>query len=144
MDAKTFIKQLRHDDLTVAIRRAERMTSAEIRVFITRHKPEDALAAAQKEFAHLGMKKTSGHNGVLIYVAPLARKFAIIGDTAVHEKCGEAFWKSVAGEMEGHFRSGKFTEGITHGIEKAGELLARHFPAKPDRENELPDEVETD
>lgn len=144
MKTREFLKQLQHDDIVAAIKKAERLTSGEIRVFITRHEPDDAIAAAQAEFARLGMHKTTDRNGVLIYVAPRVRKFAIIGDNGVHQRCGDAFWTDVAAEMTGHFKKTRFTEGILHGIQKAGELLAQHFPAKPDHPNQLSDDVEHD
>jgi uncharacterized membrane protein len=144
MKAKEFLSQLEHDEIVAAVRKAEQKTSGEIRIFISRHKPDDAIAAAQSQFAHLGMHRTKHKNGVLIFVAPVAHKFAIIGDSAVHAKCGDAFWREVAAEMTGRFKKGEFTSGILHGIEKAGELLAQHFPHRPGDKNELPDDIAHD
>jgi uncharacterized membrane protein len=117
-----------HDRVVAAIAAAERLTSGEIRVTIARHKVEDPVAAAQAYFGKMGMAKSPHRNGVLIFVAPRSRKFAVIGDSAVHEKCGDPFWASLAEAMAGHFRSGNFTDGIVHGIERAGKLLAETFP----------------
>ncbi len=144
MKAKKFLDQLQHDDIVTAIRKAEKRTSGEIRVFISRHEPADAIAAAQAQFAALGMDKTTEKNGVLIYMAPRARKFAVIGDAGVHQHCGDEFWQGVAAEMTGHFKKGEFTEGLLHGVHKAGELLAKHFPGKPDHPNQLPDDIAHD
>lgn len=144
MKANDFLKQIRHDDIVAAIRDAEQKTSGEIRVFISHKKVEAPVTAAQTEFTRLGMNKTRERNGILIYVAPRTHKFAVIGDQATHEKCGNEFWQTLAEEMSGHFKAGEFTLGITHGIQKAGELLARCFPHRPDDRNELPDQVEQD
>jgi uncharacterized membrane protein len=144
MKAKDFLSQLEHDEIVAAIRKAEQKTSGEIRIFISRHKPDDAVAAAQSQFEHLGMHQTKHKNGVLIFVAPAARKFAIIGDSGVHSRCGDGFWRDVAAEMTGHFKKGEFTSGILHGIKKAGDLLAQHFPHNPDDKNELPDDIAHD
>jgi uncharacterized membrane protein len=141
---KQFLKQLQHDDIVAAIRGAEIKTSGEIRVFISRKKMDDAISAAQTQFEKLGITKTRHRNGVLIFVAPRARKFAVIGDTALHQKCGDAFWTTLADEMSGHFKKSNFTFGLIHGIRKAGDLLATHFPAQPGDGNELPDRVEGD
>ena len=92
----------------------------------------------------LKMEQTEQHNGVLIFVAPRTHKFAIIGDAGVHEKCGDPFWQELAAAMTEHFRNHQFTEGIVHGVTRAGELLARHFPCRTDDKNELPDDVEHD
>lgn len=144
MRARDFLSQLEHDEIVKTIGHVEQATSAEIRVFISRKEPEDPVAAAQKAFVHLGMHKTKEKNGVLIFVAPRVRKFAVIGDAAVHAKCGDEFWKEVAGEISTHFRNGNFTEGILHGITRAGKLLAEHFPRHPGDKNQQPNDIASD
>ncbi|HWW00991.1 MAG TPA: TPM domain-containing protein [Candidatus Acidoferrum sp.] len=144
MTGAKFLKQLRHDDIVAAIREAEKKTSGEIRVFITRKQVTDPVEAAQAHFVQMGMEKTRERNAVLIFVAPRSRRFAVVGDVAVHTRCGESFWKELAAEMSGHFAKSEFTSGIIHGVQKAGELLARHFPHRPDDANELPDDVAHD
>ena len=85
------------------------------------------------------MQKTRHRNAVLIFVAPVSQTFAVIGDEAVHRKCGDAFWQQLAAAMTEHFKQGEFTAGLVHGIERAGVLLAAEFPRQPDDHNELPD-----
>ncbi|MGA2749823.1 MAG: TPM domain-containing protein [Verrucomicrobiota bacterium] len=144
MKAREFLNQLQHDAIVKAIGEAEKHTGGEIRVFISRKEPADPVAAAQKTFEHLGMNKTKEQNGVLIFVAPRVRQFAIIGDTAVHARCGDEFWKEVAQEISIHFRKGDFTDGILHGVRRAGKLLAEHFPRHPGDKNRLPDDIAHD
>jgi uncharacterized membrane protein len=144
MKAREFLSQLQHDTIVKTIAEAEQKTSGEIRVFISRKEPEDPVAAAQKAFLHLGMDKTKEKNGVLLFFAPRVRKFAIIGDAAVHALCGDEFWKEVAQEISTHFRKGDFTEGVLHGITRAGKLLAEHFPRHPGDKNQLSDDIAHD
>ena len=144
MKASDFLNQLRHDDIVTAIREAEKGTSGEIRVFISRKPVEDPLPVALAHFLRMGMEKTRLRNAVLIFVAPRAHKFAVIGDAGVHAHCGDVFWRELTEEMAGHFRKSEFTTGIVHGIRKAGQLLARHFPASPGNRNELSDDVAHD
>jgi uncharacterized membrane protein len=144
MKTRDFLTQLQHDAIVRAIGEAEASTSGEIRLFISHKKPEDAVAAAQRAFEHLGMHKTKERNAVMLFIAPRARKFAIIGDKAVHEQCGDAFWKEVAHEISTHFRKGDFTDGILHGIRRAGQLLAEHFPRHPGDKNQLPNDIAHD
>ena len=106
----------------------EHKTTGEIRVSISPRHVDDAVASAQAEFLRLGLNKSPERNSVLIFVAPRAHKFAVIGDEAVHAKCGDAFWRQLADAMAGYFRKSEFTPGIVHGVQKAGELLAKHFP----------------
>ena len=128
MHPRTFAKHLHHDKIVAAIHDAEHKTSGEIRVSISHKHIDDPVAAAQAEFLRLGMNKSSERNGVLIFVAPRARKFAVVGDEAVHKKCGDEFWRKLADAMAGYFRKAEFTPGIIHGVQKAGDLLAEHFP----------------
>jgi uncharacterized membrane protein len=128
MHPNEFKKRLHHDGVVDAIRQAEQKTTGEIRVIVSHKHVEAPLPEAQKEFTRLGMNNSPGHTGVLIFVAPRSHTFAVIGDKAVHEKCGDEFWKELAEAMTGYFRKSEFTEGIIHGVKKAGELLAEHFP----------------
>ena len=141
MRTKEFLSKLEHDEIVRAIREAESKTSGEIRVFIQRGKLEgDPLIAAQKKFHKLGMHKVPERNAILIFVAPRAHKFAVVGDKAIHDKCGESFWQRLADSMREHFRNERFSPALVEAIEEAGKALASHFPGKS-TPNQLPDEV---
>jgi len=127
---RSFSKHLQHDRIVAAIRDSELKTTGEIRVSISPKHTDDAVAAARKEFVRLGLNRSPERNSVLIFVAPRARQFAVIGDEAVHAKCGDEFWRQLADAMSGYFRKSEFTPGILHGVQKAGELLATHFPRR--------------
>ncbi|MGA3265365.1 MAG: TPM domain-containing protein [Verrucomicrobiota bacterium] len=111
-----------------AIREVEQKTTGVIRVSVSHRQVEDPVAAAQHEFMRQHMDRSPERNGVLIFVAPRSHKFAVIGDAGVHAKCGDEFWRQLADAMAGYFRKSEFTPGIIHGVQKAGELLAEHFP----------------
>jgi uncharacterized membrane protein len=142
MRTHRFIRELEHDRITKAIKDAEAKTSGQIRVFLQRgHFEEDALERAGKKFLQLGMQKTRERNAVLIFVAPRAQKFAVIGDEGVHQKCGEQFWQDLVARMREHFLREDFTEALVEAITAAGNLLATHFPRTGPATNELPDEI---
>ncbi|MEO6994182.1 MAG: TPM domain-containing protein [Lacunisphaera sp.] len=141
MNKAIFIKQLDHSKIEATIARAELLTSGEIRVAVIHEPAGNPLAKAQALFLRLGMTKTKNRNAVLIMVAPASQTFAIIGDEGVHEKCGAQFWQELTSAMSGFFKRGDFTAGLAEGIERAGRLLAGHFPRQPDDKNELPDTV---
>jgi uncharacterized membrane protein len=136
-----FLKAVDHDRIVVAIAAAEERTSAEIRVFISRHKTDDALRAAGHCFTKLKMNETPLRNAVLIFIAPVSHQFAVIGDTAVHARCGDDFWREVVEGMVPSLKQGDFTDALLHGIAKVGSLLAAHFPPDPAGRHDLPDAV---
>ena len=142
MRTKEFLSKLEHDRIVRAIRDAESNTSGEIRVFVQRGKLSvDPLIVAQKKFQRLGMHKTRERNAVLIFIAPRAHKFAVVGDKAVHEKCGEQFWQRVVDGMRTHFQNEKFSHALTEAVNEVGKVLATHFPRTSPNANELPDEI---
>ena len=144
MKPKEFIDKLDDAKVTAAIASAEQKSSGEIRVFVSNDKPADALAAAEAEFLKLGMVKTRERNGVLIYFAPKIQQFAVVGDKAIHEKCGADFWQGIASRISAHLKAGEFTEAVVEAVTEIGAVLARHFPRSPDDRNELPNQVVRD
>jgi uncharacterized membrane protein len=142
MRTREFLSKVAHDRIVQAIREAEARTSSEIRVFIQRGKlPAAPLIAAQKKFHQLRMHTTREHNAVLIFVAPRAHKFAVVGDKAIHEKCGNEFWQHIVDGMRAHFQNENFSDALVEAIKEVGNVLAAHFPKTPGNANELPDEV---
>src|SRR3954452_21265916 len=142
MRTHRFLQQLEHDRIGKAIKAAEAKTSGQIRIFLQRGTfEEDATERAGKKFLQLGMQKTKERNAVLIFVAPRAQKFAVIGDEGVHQRCGEQFWQDLVARMRQHFLREDFTDALLEAIRSTGALLARYFPRTGPATNELPDDI---
>jgi uncharacterized membrane protein len=128
-----------------AVREAERRTSGEIRVAIPRFLPRlfpwgDVRPAAERAFTALGMERTRERNGVLLYIAPCRRRFAIVGDVGVHARVTAAFWDELALQLRETLRAGDLTAALERAIAEIGGRLATHFPAPTgENVNELPD-----
>ncbi len=124
-----------------AVETVERATSAELRVHIARSCEGDPRDRAARIFASLGMHKTAARNGVLVYVAPISRKWAVLGDVGVNGRVPASFWSQLSSAATASFQAGDFTGGIAELVERCGETLAQHFPSVPGDVNELPDHV---
>jgi len=124
-----------------AVAAAEKNTSGEVRVCIEKTCSDDPLDRAVKYFAQLEMQKTKLRNGVLIYVATVDRKFAIIGDAGINQVVPDNFWDIAKEHMLEHFKYGNLVEGIITGVTEAGEQLKKYFPYMLDDKNELPDDI---
>lgn len=144
MNSKDFLNQLDEPAVIAAIEAGERLTSGEIRVFVSKNAVANPLDRAAFRFKTLKMEATRERNAVLLYFAPESQKFAVIGDVGIHAKCGQAFWDNVADDIRTHFRSRRFTDAVVHAVTKVAHLLAEHFPARPDDQNELPNRIERD
>ena len=144
MKTKEFLSHLDDTKVLAAIEAAELKSSGEVRVFVSNEMIEEVMAAAQTEFNALGMANTKNRNGVLLFFAPKTQRFAIIGDQGIHEKCGQTFWDETSAVMTERLKAGHFTEAVVMGVQKAGELLAQHFPRDPGDVNELPNQIAGD
>jgi uncharacterized membrane protein len=91
----------------------------------------------------MGMTATKDRNAVLFFVVPARRKFAVLGDSGIHERVGQEFWDHIAGVLSERFHEGDFTEGLVAGIKEVGDQLAGHFPySASDDRNELSNEID--
>lgn len=143
MRTKEFLQKLDHDRIVKAIQDAEAKSSGNIRVYLQRGEIEgDALPLAQKQFLKFKMDKTQHRNAVLVFVAPRAQKFAVVGDAGIHQKCGDDLWNRVVQKMGEHFRQEHFTDALVDAIRDLGQVLAEQFPRQTgEKINELPDDV---
>lgn len=145
MTHQQFISLIDEKAVADAIREAEARSTGEVRVFVTGSRVSDPLPAAQAEFLRLGMQKTNARNGVLIYVSPRARNFAIVGDEGIHRRAGSGIWQDAAATMRTAFAAEQWTTGLIEAIRHIGDALAAHFPCDGMRDqNELPDSVARD
>lgn len=124
-----------------AVGAAEKNTSGEIRVCIEKTCSAEVLDRAAQYFYQLNMDKTRLRNGVLIYLATVDHKFAIIGDAGINKVVPVDFWDDTKNEMLNHFKNGDLVEGIVIGVQRAGEKLKAFFPYGDDDKNELPDDI---
>ena len=91
----------------------------------------ETFERAAAEFQGAGLHQTEKRNVALVFVAPHARRFAVLGDSGLHERVGDGFWKQLIEEMRPKFAAGDITGGIEHAVERIGEELHAHFPAAP-------------
>lgn len=136
-----FFKPEEEQQIIDAIQQAERNTSGEIRVHLEDKLKGEVLDEAAIAFGRLKMQETQNRNGVLIFIAPNDRKFAILGDRGINEKVPANFWDEERDLMLSHFKHGAFADGICAAIAQVGDKLKAHFPYQSDDENELPDEI---
>jgi uncharacterized membrane protein len=144
MKASDFISQLDEARIVEAIRVAESHTTGEIRVFVSRKKTSDAVKAALKHFELLGMARTKQRNAVLIFIAPQTRKFAIVGDQAIHERGGDVLWWKAVSQMEYDLKTADATTAILRAVKEVASALAEHFPNDGSKPNELSDTIAKD
>ncbi len=115
------------DEIARAIAKAEDGTTGRIAVRMIPDAETDAFERAKHEFGHAGLHRHEHRNAALILVAPKARRFAVIGDWALHQRVGDAFWDDVVESSKPYFARGELVPGILYAVGRIGEALHAHF-----------------
>jgi uncharacterized membrane protein len=147
MAGRALVHGIDVDAVERAVREAEGHTTGEIRVALARfYFWGDVRRAAARTFERLGMRRTRQRNGVLIFVAPWRRRFAILGDDGLRDRVAPEFWQGLVGPLAEAFRVGDATGGLARAVAAVGAELAAHFPAGGGgaNPNELSDTVALD
>ncbi len=139
-----FFTYEQEQEIILAIRHAERQTSGEIRVHVQHFLDGEVLAEAQKTFARLKMHQTKDRNGVIFFLVPEKKQFAVYGDEGIHQKVTDDFWNDVKDILSKAFQAGQYVEGLVQAITLTGEKLKTFFPYQSNDKNELPDEISYD
>ena len=144
--ADEFFKKMDESKVVEAIRLAESHSRGEIRVHVTSDAVPDVMRAATVAFEKLGMTETRERNGVLIFVAASSRKFSVLGDKGITSLVGTRAWDEIAALLATAFREEQFTAGLVTAVERAGALLAAHFPPVEGKNdaNELSNQISPD
>jgi len=124
-----------------AIETAERKTSGEIKVVITRHCWTTLERKAAKIIRECGLDQTAERAAVLILIVAANREFIIRGDRGIHARAGQDFWDDIRDVMANAFAQGFYARGLCDGIELIADRLAADFPARETACNELSNEI---
>ncbi|WP_299001456.1 TPM domain-containing protein [uncultured Tenacibaculum sp.] len=140
-NVEDFLTSKEEEEIVLAIQKAERNTSGEIRVHIEKTTAISHYDRALEVFQTLKMFNTQQRNGVLLYIAVDDHKFVIYGDEGINNVVSENFWETTKEAIQNQFKQGNFKQGIIDGVLKAGKELQAHFPWTTDDENELSNEI---
>ena len=138
--SKLFNK-LQKEQIVNTIIRAEKATSAEIRVHFENHCKGMVLDRAVQMFDKLKMSNTADRNGILIYVALKDRVTAIIGDVNINRHVDKNFWQDCYQVMTEYFKKEDFVKGVCTAIELIELELKPHFPHQTNDIDELPNDL---
>ncbi|MCY7290925.1 MAG: TPM domain-containing protein [Ferruginibacter sp.] len=140
---KSFFTDEEKARIVEAIRKAEKQTSGEVRVFVeSKNAYVDPMDRAAEVFYNLKMDKTDDRNAVLLYMAVKDRELVLFGDEGIYNATGQNYWNDAVKAMLEEFSGDDICGGMEHCIAKIGNTLKEKFPYNiKDDKNELPDEI---
>jgi putative membrane protein len=96
---------------------------------------------AEELFLSKNLHATRERTGVLIYVSAAERMAELIADEGIHAKVGPAAWERAMVTLVAGVKRGEPARGLIDAIGQCADVLAEHFPPRPDNPNELTDAV---
>ena len=96
---------------------------------------------AVRQFLAHNVHLTEKRTGALIFVSLAERYATVVADAAIHDKVAQAEWDAIVARIVAAAKAGRLTEGLADAIDKAGRLMAQHFPGGISNPNELDDHV---
>ncbi len=97
--------------------------------------------AAREAFYDLGVSRTRGRTGVLVYVSMLERAVEVVPDVGVEPKALEGPARLAAAALAGGFVRGPSLDRFVAALRRFGPALAPALPREEGDVNELGDEV---
>ena len=100
---------------------------------------ESARTAARAAFYDLGISRTTGRTGILVFVSMFERRVIVVGDVAIDPKTLGPEWQVMEGALQGSLAPPDL-ERFLAAMVTMKTPLARALPIQPDDVNELPNE----
>ena len=112
------------------------------RIFTTVNR-RDVMVREQavQEFYKKGLYRTRDATAVFFFISLFERKVWILADKGINSKISPEDLQAYAGDMAKGIRQGRAAEVLCQGIARLGQVLAEHFPPRPDDVDELPNQV---
>jgi putative membrane protein len=122
--------------------RASARTGSTKRAIVTRKRREKAcLSAARAAFVELGVSRTQGRNGILVFAPMFERRVAVVADVGIDPARLGPEWAARVSALETSLENGADVERFLAALAALGSPLSAAMPHRDDDVNELPDEV---
>ena len=96
---------------------------------------------AKQAFFDRRVSHTRDRSGVLVLVSEQERRVQILADRGVDERLGQSAWTRWVEAVVTGMSVGEGASALCTVLEQMGDVLAEHFPARDDDEDELPNQL---
>ncbi len=102
---------------------------------------KSVAAAARVTFFDLGISRTSGRNGVLVFVSTFEQRALVLADVGIDTASLGPQWGAVCAALSAAVKR-RDLAAFERALESLGPVLGATMPRSVDDVNELPDEVQ--
>jgi putative membrane protein len=95
-------------------------------------------------FTAHGLHHTRGHTGILILVSLLEHRVEVLADRGINEKVPTGTWDEIVQIVTTGLKTANACDAFCRAIGRCGDILAQHFPRRPDDLDELANKLVTE
>ena len=115
------------------------------RLLASKSRITDAVhTLALASFTEHGLHYTRDHTGILILVSLLEHRVEVLADRGINAKVETGTWQEIVKILTDGLKTNHACDAYCKAIERCGEILAAHFPRRPDDKDELPNRLVTE
>jgi putative membrane protein len=103
---------------------------------------ENVRTSARATFFDLGISRTSGRTGILVYVSMFEKSVEVVTDVGIDAAVLGAPFKAAVAALDTALHRGASFARFTEALRALGPILGKTLPRLADDVNELPDEPE--
>jgi putative membrane protein len=96
---------------------------------------------AEEAFYANRLHETREKSGVLILLSLMEHRVQILADIGIHQRVPPETWEKLVQQITSGVKEGHPFEALRGAIDACGQLLAEHFPKRPDDTDELPNQL---
>lgn len=116
--------------------------SALLRLLVRERRLAQSVAeAARVAFYDLGISRTSGRNGILVFVSTFEQRALVLSDSGINVAALGSSWSEACAALSQAVKA-RDLAAFERALESLGPVLAATMPRSSDDVNELPDEVQ--
>ncbi|MBL0713064.1 MAG: TPM domain-containing protein [Desulfosarcina sp.] len=110
------------------------------RLFISEREIEEEVEeAAVTGFFEEGLYRTRDETGILIFISVFEHRVKVMADRGISRRVDQERWDDIVSHIVKGIKENRQAGAICEAVATVGNLLAAHFPARPDDEDELQD-----
>jgi putative membrane protein len=101
---------------------------------VVRRRAEEAF------YAHR-LHETREKSGVLILLSLMEHRVELLADVGIHQRVPQETWEELVQQIASGMKEGHPFEALRGAVDACGQLLAEHFPKRPDDTDELSNQL---
>lgn len=99
---------------------------------------------AEESFYAHRLHETREKSGVLILLSLMEHRVELLADVGIHQRVPPERWERLVQQIASGIKAGHPVDALVQAIDACADLLAEHFPKRPDDTDELPNQLRID